>query len=157
MNLALRVRELLHFDPDTGKFVWKAKSAARSNRIKVGTEAGSLGIHGYVIVGIDGKTFRAHRLAWLYVYGEWPRYIIDHINGNRADNRLSNLREASASLNASNLQRAKKSSQSGFLGACKNGKKWSAQIRKTGMPRYIGTFETPEQAHKAYLTARKDR
>lgn len=150
-----RLRELLDYDPATGVFTWKAKSAPRSNRMKIGEVAGSVGVHGYVIVGVGGSAYRAHRLAWFYVHGEWPSKSIDHINGKRADNRIANLRDVSVTENNRNLTRAKRQSESGLLGVCKSGKRWSAQLRGTAGKRHLGTFDTPEEAHQAYLRAKQ--
>jgi len=153
---AERLRELLHYDPETGLFVWKVRT---SNRTKVGKVAGSL--HeptGYTFISIDRRTYKAHRLAWLHVTGHWPAEWIDHINGNRADNRMSNLREANASLNQQNLRSARGNTDSGLLGVYRNDKKnkpWRACINVAGKWRQIGNFKTPHEAHEAYLAAKR--
>jgi hypothetical protein len=150
-----RLRELLSYDANTGMFRWLAKSAPRSNRRKVGDLAGCVGVQGYVVLGVEGRSYRAHRLAWFYVHGVWPEKHIDHINGNRADNRIENLRDVSAAQNNRNLQRAKRQNQTGLLGVFRNGKRWSAQLRGTSGPRHLGMFDTPEEAHMAYLAAKQ--
>ena len=91
------LREALHYDPDTGIFTWKVATASC---VKVGAEAGCVKNDGYRAIGMGGKSYKAHRLAWLYVHGEWPKEQIDHINHIRTDNRMENLRPASGGENA---------------------------------------------------------
>ena len=153
---AARLRELLHYEPETGVFTWT------QNRYRVfkGDVAGNHGVQGYTIIGIERRTYRAHRLAWLYVHGDWPAADIDHLNGVRHDNRLSNLRDVDRRTNLQNLNRAKRQNKSGFLGVCcdknqKQGKRWIAQIKAEGSPRVLGYFETPEEAQQAYLNAKR--
>ena len=94
----VELKELLHYAPDTGGFLWRK---GRSN-VVAGTRAGTPDKDGYVIIRIDKRHYRAHRLAWFYVIGVWPRAIIDHINRNPFDNRFCNLREATHSQNQHN-------------------------------------------------------
>ena len=95
------LHQLLDYNPETGEFFWKSCPA---KKIKFGQKAGSIcKIHGYVLIGIKKKQYRAHRLAWLYVHGKWPYPEIDHINRVKTDNRIANLREADRSMN--NLNR----------------------------------------------------
>jgi hypothetical protein len=86
------LKQRLNYDPDTGIFTWKT---AFSNRIKVGQEAGHMKNNGYRSVNFRGKNYLTHRLAWFYYYGKMPEKDLDHINRNRMDNRITNLREAS--------------------------------------------------------------
>jgi len=95
-----KLKEILDYNQHTGLFTWK-KIKKYSNR-SVGDIAGSLSL-GYVVIGIDKKIYKAHRLAWLYVYGEFPKEQLDHINGNKEDNRICNLREANQSQNNFNF------------------------------------------------------
>jgi hypothetical protein len=144
---------LLKYDRDTGRFTWKV---ARTNKIKVGDEAGCL-IGGYRIINVGYIDYRAHQLAWLFSYGEWPSKDIDHINGVRDDNRIANLRLATPTENARNQRKGKRNT-SGFKGVsfCKKTQKWSAHIQANGKSRRLGRFETPEEAHAAYCTAAKE-
>ena len=103
---AERLREVLAYDPDTGVFTWKARTSPFS-RVNVGDVAGNLRRDGYIEICVDGRKHQSHRLAWLYVYGEWPADQIDHINGIRTDNRIANLREANNAENHHNLRKAR--------------------------------------------------
>lgn len=146
------LRELLHYDPNTGLFTWIKKT---SNRIKVGDIAGSVSDTGYIDIRLNRQLFRAHRLAWLYVYGIWPAHVIDHINHVRTDNRLCNLRDVPITVNASNVS-DRSSSVSGYTGVtwCKSSRKWRAKIQANGKYHHIGRFENLTDAVQAYLSAK---
>jgi hypothetical protein len=148
MVTAERVRELLEYCEETGRFTWRI---ANSRAIKAGAIAGSLSC-GYRNISIDGVLYRAHRLAWLYVRGEWPNAEIDHINLNKDDNRLSNLRIASRSQNMAN-SRVRVKCKSGFKGVSKYRGRWVASIGRNGRKTHIGVFDTPEEANAAYERA----
>jgi hypothetical protein len=109
--------------------------------------------HGYISIRLDDTLHYAHRLAWLYVYGKWPVNQIDHIDGNRANNAVANLREVSNAENAQN--RRKSRSKSGFLGVRKENSKWLAEIKVNYKPIRIGLFSTPEEAHEAYILTKR--
>lgn len=149
-----RLRELFHYDPDTGIFT---RIKTSRNQAKPGVVAGYVQNNerrrGYVVIGIDNKTYSCHRLAWLYVNGVWPEKNIDHINGDKSDNRITNLRDVSQSVNVKN---ARKPRNEGILiGARKapNGK-WRAGITTDGKHAHLGTFSTMEEAHIAYVSAK---
>lgn len=145
-----RLRELLNYDPETGNFFWK------EHRGLAGTVAGSINRAGYRRIKLDRQEYFAHRLAWLYVYEQWPARDLDHIDGGRAHNAIGNLREATPTENAQNLASARKHTVSGFLGVTwnKNLKKWQASIRSNGHLQHLGLRETPEEAHQLYLEAK---
>jgi len=145
-------REMLAYDPATGALAWR-KAVARN--VKAGGKAGSLDARGYGQVRLHRRHYMAHRLVWLLHYGEWPKGEIDHIDGNRANNRICNLREVDRSINTQNLRRAKKNSRSGLLGVSPSGPRWQAHIQANKEQFYLGTFSTPELAHAAYLTAKR--
>jgi len=147
-----RLLELLAYEPGTGEFRWLVRSA---RCIRPGDLAGTVHVRGYRLVSIDGRKYRAHRLVWLYVRGEWPAQDIDHLNGDRADNRIENLRDVDKTVNMQNQRAASKNSATGLLGVAPSGKKWRAQIRVDGRVRYLGTHATPELASLAYLTAKR--
>lgn len=148
-----RVRELLDYDPATGLFRWKKRT---SNRVKIGDVAGVKGVNGYIYLAIDNYRLLAHRVVRLYVFGDWPRDQIDHINRDRSDNRLENLRLASVSDNACN-GRLRSTNTSGFRGVSlikKNTKRpWLAQIVKDGRQYGLGYYATKEEAYDAYRRA----
>lgn len=125
-----RVRELLNYDAETGQFTWRVD---RTGKARVGARAGTLQNNGAASIGIDGKVYLAHRLAWLWTHGEWPASGIDHINGDRSDNRLDNLRSATPMQNGANrcLDRRNKS---GYRGVSwhKDKQMWLAQITVAG-------------------------
>lgn len=146
---AERVREVLNYDSNTGVFVW-AKSL--SNRRGIGNRAGvRCRRDGYRIIGIDGKTYVTSRLAWLWMTGEWPKFV-DHINCNRDDDRWSNLREASRTENQCNRGR-QSNNRSGFKGVHAHQGRWRARICKEQKSVSLGVYDTPEEAHQAYIVA----
>lgn len=155
---AERLREVLHYDPDTGVFTWKVRT---SNRVKVGDEVGFALTHGYIGTMLDGRRYKLHRLAWLYVHGVWPDGDIDHKDGIKDNNRISNLRVVDMSMNQQNLKQARSNSTSGFLGvhktvASRQGKKiWMARIKSGGKSICLGYFESPSEAHQVYLAAKR--
>lgn len=145
-----RLREVLRYDPETGIFTWLVIT---SNRVLIGDVAGTLN-DDYLVVQIDGRKYRAHRLAWFYMTGEWPSDQIDHWDLNRANNRWENLRKATNSKNSANTRRPM-TNTSGFKGVWldKPTNKWRAKIQVRGEQRYLGYFDTPESAHHAYVVA----
>jgi HNH endonuclease len=141
-----RLKELLEYSPGTGVFRWRlpGPSGEPAGR-RAGTNHG-----GYRSIRIDGVRHYEHRLAWLYVYGEHPAGDIDHVNANRADNRISNLRDCS---HAENLWNAVRRKASRFTGAFRSGDKWFAKITVNGRHYFLGTYDTREEAAAAYRCA----
>ena len=148
-----RLQELLHYNPSSGDFVWLVSA---SNRVKVGDRSGCLSGRRYLVIRIDGKLCLAHRLAWLYVHGEFPPDQIDHINGIKHDNRLSNLRPATHSENMRN-QRIPSNNTSGYKGVRwhKPTGKWQAYIKVDGIQKHLGLFTDIADAVAAYAAASK--
>jgi hypothetical protein len=140
-----RLRELLHYDEETGEFRWWRRAG---DEICLGNVAGC------VRRCILGRSYRAHQLAWLYVKGRWGRPMIDHRDGDATNNRWSNLRRATASQNSANSRR-RRTNTSGYRGVwlCGRSRRWRACITKAGRRRHLGTFATPEAAHDAYVAA----
>ncbi len=148
-----RLKELLHYDPDTGVFTWLV---SRSGRY-AGANAGSADPKdGYVMVKIAGRDYRAHRLAWLYVTGAWPEKNVDHKDAVKINNAWSNLREATDAENTQNRIAPRADNACGFLGVHKaSKKKWRAQISVAGKTMQLGRFNSPEEAHAAYVNAKR--
>lgn len=140
----------LDYDATAGKFTW------RVTRMK-GRVAGAVQHNGYRAIKIGPKLLLAHRMVWFVEHGKWPDGSVDHINGNKDDNRIVNLRLATKSQNAANAKRYA-SSQSGVKGVSFRGGKtptWMARIAVGGKRLYLGCFSSPELAHAAYLDAAK--
>lgn len=151
VSLKERAQELLSYDQETGVFSW----LVTRGRVKAGSRAGQFIRKGYVIVVIDGQRHRAHRLAWLLTHGELPAEQIDHINGRRDDNRISNLRPATARQNSHNRYCASRHSSTGLLGVQKSGSgRWKAEIQVDGRRHRLGLFDEPSVAHAAYMRAK---
>lgn len=152
---APRLRELLHYEPEAGVFTWLSAAGARG-RIKAGTVAGTKRRDGYIQIQIEGAIYTAHRLAWLYMTGEWPSGGLDHKHGVRDDNRWSELRAATQLQNLQNLRRAKSNNRTGLLGVSVVGRggKFKSEIQAGGKKSHLGYFGTPEAAHAAYLEAK---
>jgi hypothetical protein len=148
---AERLRQVLHYDPRTGAWIWLVQNSARR---PAGSFAGEVKGSGYVIIGIDGLRYRAHRLAWLYMTGEWPKHQIDHKNTDRSDNRWINIRSATNVHNSFNRS-ANKNNTSGFKGVTwsKQRKKWFAKINVVGQQVHLGFFDDPAVASRAYEEA----
>ena len=144
--------DLLAYDAMTGRLTRRVRT---SNRIKVGDDAGAVGSAGYVNVRLHGRLYLAHRIAWFLHYGEDPGERLDHRNGDRADNRISNLRKADKTQNRAN---SRGWAQSGLKGvqSLKSGR-YSAVIRVRGETTYLGSFDTAELAHAAYAAEASKR
>jgi len=169
------LRQLLRYDPETGRLFWRERplamfrdssygatatrsaewSAKKWNSRHAGKEAFTADDGGGYRRGqIFGGLHRGHRVIWAVHFGVWPEHEIDHINGDKSDNRISNLRAATSSENAWNKS-AYVNNTSGFKGVAWNEKagKWAANIKVFGVQKHIGYFDTPDEAHKAYCSA----
>lgn len=148
---AERLRELLKYDPETGQIAWRKGRKGRA----AGTPAGGKTWHGYRRIGVDGCRLLEHVLIWIYMTGAPPIGDIDHVNGARDDNRWANLRQATRSENNQNQRKARTDNAAGLLGVSPNRSRWSASISVDRRKRHLGTFDTPELAHAAYLEAKR--
>lgn len=155
-----RLQELLDYDPETGVMRWRVdRHPGMGTRNLAGHVAGTVrgkGTHNpYVMVWIDGKLYRAHRLAWLFVYGAWPIENIDHVNGDGCDNRIANLRECDQQQNNGNHKRLNRKNTSGYRGVSWRADKgkWKAYINRQNRQCHLGYFETAEAAYEAYKAA----
>ena len=139
-----RLKEVLHYDPETGVFTWLV---ATGSRIKVGDVAGYVQPGGYRYIGIDKRRHLAHRLEWLYVHGDWPPEQLDHKNRSRSDNWITNLRLAAPAENNQNLSLARNNT-SGHQGVCwaKAKGKWTAQIAVNNKNICLGYFTDISEA-----------
>lgn len=148
-----RLKAILSYDPLTGIFTYRIN---RSN-IKAGAIAGSPNDGGYTLISIDNRHYRAHRLAWLYMTGEWPKEDVDHENTDPDDNRWENLREATDAQNLQNIG-VPKHNTSGSKGASwrEDRQKWRGSICSNSKWRHLGYFDTKEEAHAAYCKAARE-
>ncbi len=142
------------YDPATGVFTNRTQ---RSSRAKLGNQCGWTNAVGYVAISVNNHFCLAHRLAFFYMTGQWPEKEVDHINGNRADNRFINLRSCSREINMQNMRCARIDSKSRLIGAYwhKKSGKWMSRISVSKKPCYLGLFATAEEAHAAYVSAKR--
>src|SRR5258705_2712230 len=148
-----KLKECLSYDTATGLFTWKK---AKSHSIKVGQAAGFID-NGYVMIRFDRHNYGAHRLAWFYTYGEWPPNELDHVNRDRSDNRITNLRLATASENQANRGATLRNS-SGFKGVTfhKGKQLWMTVIRVHAKRIFLGYCRTAKEAGSAYNKAARE-
>jgi hypothetical protein len=148
------LKEVATYDKENGEFRWRITRL----KAKAGKLAGN--VHrpsGYRQIKIDGHVYHAHRLAWLYVHGEWPQHLVDHIDGNRDNNVLANLRAATDAENSRNGPARKRGRQSGYKGVrwFAPARKWRARIVVDYKDIHLGLFDDPYEAHLAYREASK--
>lgn len=146
--------DTISYNPETGLFTW---SVARPG-CRLGAQAGSVNSDGYRVVKVGKRPVLAHRLAWLISFGAWPNGPIDHINGDRQDNRLSNLRVVDHATNMQNKRQAMSNNKScGLLGVTwnKQHKRWQSKLMANKKAHHIGYFDCPEAAHAAYVSAKR--
>lgn len=141
------------YDPETGQFL---RLVSLSNKAKEGAVAGCVNVKGYWRISICGRKYMGHQLAWLVTYGAWPSHAIDHVNGDRSDNRISNLRLTNHVENAQNMRRC----PAGKGTPCSLGVflwrgKYVARIRSGGRQHTLGRFASDAEAHAAYITAKR--
>jgi hypothetical protein len=146
MNIE-ELKEYFKYDNVTGKLFWNKRP---SNRVLLGQEVGNHNDQGYKVCRFKGKAIRVHRIVWALNKEELPSGFIDHINGIRDDNRMENLRVVSHAQNLQNMKRAK-----GYAFHKKNNK-WTAQIAVDKQHKYLGSFDTEQEAHNAYLKAKQE-
>ena len=143
------MKQYLSYDPETGHFTWiKLKLFSH---LKVGDIAGTLS-DGYILINFNYKKYRAHRLGWLFTYGKWPNNHIDHIDGNRSNNKINNLRDVTPQENLFNIKKVR--AGSGYIGVYKRKYSWQTRIGLNGKDIHIGYFKTPELASEAYQAAK---
>lgn len=150
------IRQFVAYDPLTGLLTWKLRRPHSS--ATAGDQIGSLNSWGYLRFSMLKREYMAHRVCWFLHYGEWPTQQIDHINGVKTDNRIANLRDVPQNVNMQNLLPTRRKTTSGLLGAHVSGstasKPWSSAIKVDGRSYYLGDFDTPLEAQKAYMAAK---
>lgn len=153
-----QLKKLLHYNPATGVFTWKVDCVSGHGRVHkaAGSLAGGPDKHGYVCIGIDGRRYFAHQLAWLYVKGCWPCPQVDHRNCVKYDNRWRNLRQATHAQNVRNTK-IRSDSKTMFKGVHfhKPSQRFTARIMVNCKRISLGYYSTPEDAHVAYCAASK--
>ena len=139
------LKEMLSYDPDTGNIFWKI--SPNLGYTKAGDIAGTIDNKGYRVISVGYKRYKAHRLAWYLYYGEWPKNQIDHIDRNKLNNCISNLRDVTQEINQSNSC-VRKDSTSGYRGISwnKTRKKWQARIQINGKRKELGFFDDINKA-----------
>lgn len=149
-----RLKEVLNYDPETGHFTWLV---SRRGPARIGSRAGTVDSYGYILVGIDGRSFKAHRLAFLYMTGAFPPAWVDHANREKSDNRWENLRPATPSENRAN-EGLRRDNTTGYKGVSWNKRrgKWHARGRRGGRVAHLGYFDDLEEAAEAARAWRKE-
>ncbi len=150
-----RLKQLLDYSPETGVFTYKV----RRGKFDAGHIAGTVCDDLRVDIVVDGRLYRAHRLAWLYVTGKWPEFEIDHRDTNPSNNSWANLRDVTSTVNKQNKRRAQSGKKySELLGAqwCKQSQKWKSSIRVDGKIRHIGFFASEQEAHEGYVKVKRE-
>jgi hypothetical protein len=153
-NVEQSLREYFRYDDTTGRFYW----IKNKHRATAGSLAGTLSNEGYLMLTLSRKKYSAHRVAWLFANGHWPKQHIDHINGIRSDNRICNLRDVSNKENLHNIRGPYSSNKtSKYLGVhfCKTSKKWVSQIHANGKKTKIGQYDCEELAHESYIAEKR--
>lgn len=140
----------LEYLPETGNLYWKSIKRGKSNNIHAGEKTE----HGYVRISLKGKRYYAHHIVWLFENGQWPTQLLDHINGNRSDNRIQNIREATHEENMRN-RKISINNKSGVTGVCwiTATKLWMASISLNAKPKHLGHFKKLEDAIEARKSA----
>lgn len=153
MTLTLeRLKQVVSYDAETGIFTWLKPT---SNRVHAGRAAKPNG-RKRVTVRIDGTTYHANRLAWLYMKGGWPVGVVDHADGDPTNNRWQNLRDVPQQVNTQNIRRPHRDNKTGFQGVVrKPSGKYAANLYIGGRQTNLGLYQTPEQAHDVYVQAKR--
>lgn len=148
------LRAMLNYDPDSGVFTWKVN---RRRKAMAGARAGYTSRDGYIYIKIFNRKYLAHRLAWLYVYGSFPKQMIDHWDRNPLNNSLINLRLATNTQNTINCK-VHRDNKWGYKGVYfrRSSGRFLAQIGVSGRQVYIGSYSTPEEAGAAYLVKARE-
>jgi hypothetical protein len=148
---AERLRALMDYDPVTGVLTARVDQMKR----RIGDSVGYAHRKGYLAACVDWRAYLVHRLVWLHVHGEWPKGVIDHLNFDKRDNRIANLRDTSPTGNQQNRPGPNRNSKSGILGVRQMASgRWKAEITSKGRVIDLGLFDTPEEAQTVRSAAR---
>ena len=147
-----QARALFVYDPITGVLTNRIDRCATS---RMGDVAGTLEKNGRRRVNVDHTIYLVHRVIWLYMTGTWPKNVIDHIDGDPTNNVWGNLRDVPMSVNMQNQKRHHRSNKVGLIGVDAHNGRWRAQIVIDYTKKHLGMFDTPEEAHQAYLDAKR--
>ncbi|MEN9885444.1 MAG: hypothetical protein RL758_22 [Pseudomonadota bacterium] len=144
--------QMLRYDSKTGLLYWLQRPC---HNVFAEDIAGTKTSKGYIQIQLNKRLYKAHRIAWLLHFGSWPKGVVDHINGEKTDNRIENLRDVSIAVNSQNQRRPMSTNKSGYLGVSPFKGQWSAEILVSGRKKHIGLFETPDAAHRAYIEEKR--
>ncbi len=148
-DLERKLREMLEYDPQEGVLRWRVTSG-RAHKGKV---AGTAAWHRYATFRMNGKFLKVHRVAWFLYHGAWPSGFVDHIDGDKLNNRIDNLRDVTPKQNRLNVRKARADSETGVVGVRKNGSKFEAVITLDRKMKVLGRFDTLSEASSAYGAA----
>lgn len=146
------LREHMVYVPETGTFMWKVRGPGRTLGKVLGSAPNRTG--GYVAIKVDNVVYYAHRLAWFYTYGEWPKHQIDHIDGVKTNNAIANLRDCTAAQNSARRKVSAKIAPS--RGVFPHGVGFVARLHHKGVRHYLGYFSKLEDAKAAYAAKAKE-
>lgn len=149
-----KYKKYLHYDKDSATFRWKERPP-RNKSVVVGSVAGCLS-NGYSQITLLGTKVRVHRLIWLFETGQWPINEIDHIDGDKTNNHISNLRDVTHQVNTQNLIKSKSNNVTGLIGAVVEGKKFIARVGHNGKTHRVGAYTTALEAHQAYINKKRE-
>lgn len=145
------LKSLFDYDQKTGAFT----RIASLRKDRIGQQAGHINKRGYVTVSVHNQLYYAHRLAWMYVYGVWPAKLIDHIDTDKTNNRIANLRVTDDRGNKENRKTPYANTASGVLGVYRTSKRWYSKIKVGGRQIYLGVHDSAALAHEAYVLAKR--
>lgn len=147
----------MEYECESGRLLWKVSKNSHNGRVKPGVPVGSVNGGGYLETRVNGYRTYVHRIAWALHHGAWPTKHIDHIDGNKLNNAIANLRDVPQHINVENQRKLHSNNTSGYTGVMwrTDKKRWCAVIQVKGKRMRKGGFDTPEQAHEAYLQAKR--
>jgi hypothetical protein len=152
-DIVAETRRIYAYDPDAKGLIWRGHKNPKRPWPPIGAVVGGDDGHGYRMCLVLGHKFKVHQVVWIMHYGEFPAKAIDHINGDRRDNRLENLRLADDQQNSQNMKTAKRSMEG--VKKDKHSPKYRAVVQHCGRKIHLGSFDTPEAANAAYIEGKR--